>query len=240
MASSDYMPIEYPNFGNTKTQVSETLEWTGRDHWDAIYTIQLGELIEHGIFDWSSPELDWSHVAYSPEQYKRVCDYFIERYLFREISIEPYLEWANMLHRKLTYELMPKYRGMYALLDDGFDLAQDSSLVASDKSDTSSNASGTNDDYHKRRTIGSDYPETLLSGNADYISNGQDEEGENVGETTSKGTAITTGSSNRVTRKNLLDAYLDYEERFTAIDKSLVDKLESLFIGLYTVGIDGM
>ena len=99
---------------------------------------------------------------------------------------------------------MPKYKNLYANFDEDFDPAQIS------------------DRYHKRRAIGSDYPETMLSGNADYVSNGQDEESEDV------------------ERGNLMEAYETYVTRYQAIDQCLLDELESMFIGLYTASIDGM
>lgn len=200
MAASDYMPTNYPDFSSQDA----VNEWTGRDKWDAVYTVTLGELIDKGVFDWSLDILDWSAAAYSSDQYKRVCAYFIERFKFREIGIEPFFEWATMLHRKLVYELMPKYRNLYKYLDEEFDPAQVS------------------DRYHKRRVIGSDYPETLLSANADYISNGQDEESEDI------------------ERGNLQEAYNNYVTQYQAIDTHLLDELESMFIGLYTASIDGM
>lgn len=200
MATSDYMPVDYPDFGSQ----SSVNEWTGSNVWNAVYTVQLGELIDKGIFDWRLDILDWSRAAYSAEQYNRVCTYFIERFRFREISIEPFYEWATMLHRKLVYELMPKYKNLYQYLDESFDPAQ-----VSDK-------------YRKRRAVGSDYPETLLSGNADYISNGQDEESEEV------------------ERGNLQDAYNAYVTGYQTIDERLLDELESMFVGLYTASIDGM
>lgn len=200
MASSDYMPTDYPDF-NSQACVAN---WVGHNVWNAVYTVQLGELIEKGVFDWNLDCLDWRKAAYSENQYITICDYFIERFKFREISIEPFYEWASMLKRKLIYELMPKYRNLYQNLDDNFDPAQ---IEAS---------------YTKRRSIGSDYPETLLSGNSDYISNGQDEEREDI------------------KRGNLQDAYNNYIEKFKAIDNALLDELESMFIGLYTASIDGM
>jgi hypothetical protein len=200
MAASDYMPISYPNFSSQDA----VNEWTGQNKWNAVYTITLGELIDKGIFDWSLNVLDWSSAAYNTEQYRRVCNYFIERFRFREISIEPFYEWATMLHRKLVYELMPKYKNLYQYLDDDFDPSQ-----VSDK-------------YHKRRAVGSDYPETLLSDNADYVSNGQDEESEDI------------------ERGNLQEAYNSYVTEYQAIDTHLLDELESMFIGLYTASIDGM
>lgn len=200
MAASDYMPAEYPDFGSQ----GEVSDWTGNNRWNAVYTVTLGELIDKGVFDWSLDILDWSAAAYSAEQYKRVCTYFIERFRFREISVEPFYEWATMLHRKLVYELMPKYRNLYKYLDADFDPAQIS------------------DRYRKRRAIGSDYPETMLSGNSDYASNGQDEESEEI------------------ERGSLQDAYNAYVAGYQTIDEHLLDELESMFIGLYTASIDGM
>lgn len=200
MSSSDYMSDDSPDV----SKASEVLDWTGRDRWNALYTVTLGELIDHGVFDWSRPELDWKDAAYNGEQYERVCEYFIERFRFREISIEPYLEWAYALRRKLRFELMPKYNALYKLADEGFDPFQES------------------DTYHKERVIGSDYPETLLSGNSDYITSGQDREFEEV------------------KRGKILDAYMAYKESFVSVDESLLDELECLFIGLYSVTIGGM
>ena len=99
---------------------------------------------------------------------------------------------------------MPKYKNLYANLDDDFDPAQISYR------------------YHKGRSIGSDYPETMLSGNSDYASDGRDEESEDV------------------ERGNLMEAYETYVTRYQAIDQHLLDELESMFIGLYTASIDGM
>lgn len=199
MASSDYIPTSYPDFSKSE----DVLNWTGRDSWNAIYTITIDELIDHGVFDWTNPLLDWSDSAYNKEQYERCCNYFIDRFRFREISIEPFYEWANCLHQKLVYELMPKFRMMYKIVDDDFDIMQIGSS------------------YNKGRDINSNYPETLLSGNSDYITNGRDFENENV------------------QHGNALEIYLNYVEKFKTIDTLLLDSLETMFISLYTVSIDG-
>lgn len=187
----------------TPTSRDELQDWTGVNRWNAIYTIQLGELIENGIFDWNNSLLNWREHAYSSEQYERVCKYFIERFRFREISIEPFYEWATRLYSKLVYELMPKFKTMYELIDDDFDFTE------------------IENDYIKSRNISSEYPETLLSANADYISDGKDAESEEV------------------KRGNVLDAYNKYVETFQTIDKLLLDELEVFFIGLYTISING-
>lgn len=194
------MPQTWPTPEQWRHELEESV---APDRWYAVYTIQLGELVENGVFDWSDPLLDWSAAAYDAEQHKRVCDYFIERYKFSEISLEPYYEWATLLHSSIVYELMPKYRLLYEAVKGGVNVLQDS------------------DEYEKRRVIGSDYPETLLSGNSDYISSGKDSEFENIknGDPTQKIT--------------------DYVDKMKSIDQMLVDEMQGFFISLYSVNWNG-
>lgn len=177
----------------------ELLDYVGESYWNAIYTVQLGELIEKGVFDWTMPELDWSDAAFSTDQYTRVCSYFIERFRYREISIEPFLQWANMLKSKIVYELMPKYKPLYERVADGINPLQ------------------TSDEYFKRRIIGSEYPETLLSANSDYASTGEDLEHE------------------KLTEGNLAESLDEFRTLYRGVDELLLDELETFFISLYTV-----
>lgn len=177
----------------------ELLEYVGESYWNAIYTVQLGELIEKGVFDWTREELDWSSAAYSTDQYTRVCDYFIERFRYREISIEPFLQWANMLKRKLVFELMPKYTPLYERVAEGINPLQDS------------------DEYFKRRIIGSEYPETLLSANSDYASTGEDLEHE------------------KLIEGNIAESIDEFKTLYKGVDEMLLDELEIMFVGLYTM-----
>lgn len=171
--------------------------------WHAVFTIQLSELVETHMFDWSMPELDWSEAAYSDAQYKRLCDAFVQKFYWREISMLPPGQWYQQLRYKLVYELMPKYKPMYQAFDDGFNPYADS------------------DEYHKRRTIGSEYPETLLSGNSDYISTGQDIEYETV------------------KIGDIAAAAERYERGFKAVDAMLLDELESMFVCMYAANVNG-
>lgn len=196
MSYTDYIPDNIPDNPN------EWVGYTGKPLFNAVYTVQLGELVEHGVFDWNYSVLNWKNAAYSDEQYKRVCDYFIERFYFREISMLPPEQWFNFLHRKLVYELCPKYNKLYKYLDD-FDPAQNA------------------DAYAKNRNIQSEYPETLLSKNSDYLSSGTDMESENV------------------MRGNLQDEYNKYMLNYKYIDQSMLDDLESMFIGTYSTNVNG-
>lgn len=179
--------------------VEEFDNFTGHDEWYAVFTIQLGELIESKVFDWTRSELDWSSAAYNEDQYKRICDYFIERFRYREISIKPFLEWAQMLKRKLVFELMPKYIPLYQRVDEGIDpLSKEN-------------------EYYKNRTINSSYPETLLSGNSDYVTDGKDEEFQ------------------RITEADFTDRFMHYAEIFKSVDELLLNDLETMFISMYTL-----
>lgn len=180
----------------------EMLDYTGRDEWYAVYTVQLGELIQTGVFDWTRPELDWNEAAYDNEQYTRVCEYFEQRFMYREISMEPFLEWATMLKRKFMFELMPKYKPMYERVAEGIDPFAES------------------DEYYKNRTIQSAYPETLLSSNADYITDGKDEEFERVKE------GRTAENAAR------------FVELYKGVDEFMLDELETMFVSMYTANIN--
>ena len=172
------------------------------DNFYAVMTIQLGELIESGLFDWSSDVLNWQDAAYSDEQYTRVCEYFNQRFYYREISMIPYLEWATYLRRKIVFELMPKYAPLYARVEEGI------------------NPLSNENEYYKNRTIDSAYPETLLSGNADYITEGKDEEFE------------------RIKEGNFADAYENYINRFKPVDEALLDELECMFTSMYSLNMN--
>lgn len=190
------------DFREYSIDVDEMLNYTGKDVWNAVYTIQLGELIESGVFDWSMPELNWSQAAYDEAQYNRVCEYFIQRFMFREISIEPFYEWAVTLRRKLVYELMPKYLPLYIKMKDGINPFSES------------------DEYYKNRTIQSAYPETLLSDNADYITDGRDEEYE------------------KEIELRAAERYVYFAREFKGIDELLLSELESMFISMYTTNVN--
>lgn len=186
-----------------RCDTSEPMELgTGKEQFNAVYTIQLGELIEDGLMDWTRPELDWSEASFSPEQYERVCEYFNSRFYWREISIIPFLEWADYVRRKLVYELMPKYLPLYERVAQGISPFADM------------------DEYYKGREIGSTYPETLLSGNADYITDGKDEEFE------------------RIKEGNPADKMENFIAKYKGVDEALLDELESMFICMYTLNVN--
>lgn len=184
--------------------VSDLDEYTYQNEGHSVYTIQLFELIESGVFDWEREELNWKDSAYDDAQFERVCLYFNSKYLYREISILPIKEWFNALKTKLVFELMPKYNYLYSRLEDGLEpLANEN-------------------EYFKNRRIESEYPQTLLSENADYISSGTDEEYQ------------------RIKEDNITDSFNKFASEFRSIDQMLVEELEPLFISMYSSYINGI
>lgn len=125
---------------------------------DARYdymTITLGEWYELGFYTPSDDS--WRFDAYDDAQYERLCDKFLDRYYYREVSIPLPAQWKRAYLRKLN-EIMPKYKLLYARVEQGVNPFQDSR------------------DRSKSRDIFSDFPETMLSGNSDYASTGTDRE----------------------------------------------------------------
>lgn len=199
----NHMGQEWETFDANDWNESEMLDYTGQMESHAVYTVELCELMEWGAFDWKRPELDWSEAAYDQEQYERFCSYFEQRFMFREIGMLPPLQWFTALKRMLVYELMPKYKPLYAQVESGI------------------NPLGENE-YYKERHVSSAYPETLLSGNSDYISSGEDREWE------------------RVKINNAAEDLESYKNGFRSVDAALGDELEVLFISMYTSYANGL
>ena len=194
---------DWETFDPNDWDESDMLDYTGQFESHAVYTVELCELMQSGVFNWSRPELDWSEAAYNQEQYERFCNYFEQRFMFREIGILPPLQWFTALKRMLVFELMPKYSPMYAQIENGI------------------SPLGENE-YLKRRHITSNYPETLLSNNSDYITTGDDEEYE------------------RIKIDNAAQALKEYREGFSSVDKAIGDELEVLFMSMYTSYVNGL
>lgn len=192
----------WETFDPNDWDMAEMLAYTGQDETHAVYGIPLHDLIESGVFDWNRKELDWKSAAYDEAQYERVCAYFIERFRFRSPSIVPLLEWMYALRRMLVYELMPKYKPLYAQVESGI-------------------APLGEDEYYKERKISSMYPETLLSGNSDYISSGDDREYE------------------RIKVGNAADDMVNFAEKYQGVDELLLDEIDvRLFTHMYTTNVN--
>lgn len=173
----------------------------------AVFTITLGELINDGLIDFddgtwvNQPNglaIDW----FSDEQRQRFWAKFGQFYFYREIGEIPYKRWKDNLLAKLAV-IMPKYNLLYNLVDNGIDPLQDY------------------DEYGKSRNIYSDFPQTMLSGNEDYASTGNDNQFE------------------RIRQGNVLDKMAQLVRDYNDIDFALLQELDTHFYCVLTSNING-
>ena len=183
--------------------VEQFTQCESRPDFHAVVTIQLVELVYDGLFDWNSKPLQGCFDGLKMldgNVDERLKSMFIERNQWREISIVPYLQWAQQLAYKIKYELVPKYEPMYKAIAAGdFDPLHIS------------------DEYYKERIVDSAFPETLLSGNSDYLSAGHDREYEK----------IDTGDA--------IELSLRYYKEYYAVDEAFMNELDVFFIDLWSV-----
>lgn len=151
-------------------------------------TVTLGEWHELGFYRPLEDD-SWRFDAYSDEQYTRLCGKFLDRFYDREVSNTVPSRWKRAYLRKLN-EIMPKYKLLYERVDEGLNPLQESR------------------DREKSRDIFSDFPETMLSGNSDYASTGNDRE------------------SDRLTEGNPVDMLIRYAKMYNDVDVMILDELE--------------
>ena len=125
------------------------------DRYDGM-TITLGEWYEMGFYRPFDDD-SWRFDAYSDLQYDRLCRKIIDRFYYREVSMITPSRWKRAYLRKLD-EIMPKYKILYERVEQGVNPFQDGR------------------ERSRSRDIFSDFPETMLSGNSDYASAGNDRE----------------------------------------------------------------
>lgn len=205
--SNIFPVIPTPEFHKWETELPG---YTRRPDWHAVGTVKLGELIECGFVVWYTVagnnqkviNEDWAWDYFDKDQYFRLCDKINARFYWDEIALTPPGIWKQQLIRKLN-EIMPKYKPLYTAVANGYDPWQDGS------------------GYGKSRDIHSEFPETLLSGNADYVSNGNDREYEDIHQ---GGVA------------DMTDLWVKI---WQDIDCHVLDELEPLFSCLYTANVNG-
>lgn len=168
--------------------------------WHAVETANFGELVEAGFIRLGTAEWEFDH--YDDEQYERIIAKIQDRFWFREISCTPPGRWKREFIRKLN-EIAPKYNLLYRQLENGLDPLQ------------------VENRYGKSRQIFSDFPETMLSGNSDYASSGNDREYEDI---------VEGDVANRV---------IDFASRYQDIDVLILNELETLFSPFISVSMNG-
>lgn len=205
----------------------------GERDFHAVATVQLGELIDGQWFNWKEED-GWVWDYYDLTQKYRLQRKIDNHYFWREIGILPPLHWKTEFLRTLN-EIMPKYKYLYDMLaDPNFDPfmlwhhwgTRNEDYVRNDK----------NDRWGKSRDIGSDFPQTMLSGNSDYASTGRDNEYENLADDTR--TNDLDIQFNEYKTGDFLEKFLLFSERYKDVDAMIIDELDCLFSHLVSVNIN--
>lgn len=231
-------------------------------HKGAIFTVELGSLVENGF------DLGLDKYPIFDESYREPLNAkIIEHFFFREIGLETPGLFKRFLNRRMN-EVMPYYNQLYMSALREFDPFQNydmttegSSTGTSDqtrdysrteststvaKSDTSS------DTESDARTLVSNTPQMQLSGREDYASNITDSRSktEAIGTSEQASSADTAASDMTAASAKTLDEYvtrvsglsgitasnalLQFRETFLNIDMLVIGELNDLFMGIYT------
>ena len=231
-------------------------------HDGAIFTIELGTLIESGF------DIGLKLYPIFDEDYRDVLnDKIIKHFWFREIGLETPELFKRFLNRKMS-EIMPFYNQVYESTLKQFDPFENYRLESTgvEESDrglttdshaheqnsaNSENATNATSES-KSRAMVSQFPQMQLAGNEDYASNGTDSQSNSVSDTTVR--ADTNAFVNRndqyrsdedrlskymneargLTGILTSQALLQFRNTFLNVDMMVIEELNELFMGLYT------
>lgn len=223
-------------------------------HKGAVFTVELGSLVENGF------DLGLDKYPIFDEEYRSGLNAKItEHYWFREIGMETPQLFKRFLNRRMN-EIMPFYNQLYesALLD--FD------PMANHRMETRGESSGESEqtrDYERAekaegttanstgsdaRTLVSATPQMQLSGREDYATNITDSKSETKADgTTSTASSAkdssTSGANSTERYVNVVSglsgitgsqALQQFRDTFLNIDMMVIEDLNGLFMGLYT------
>lgn len=223
----------------------------------ADFTIELRNVV--GMV--GADNIGLSDYPIFDEQYREFLNAkIIDHYYYREIGLETVDMFIRQLRTKM-WEIMPYYNKWYQAEDMMADINPLSTQDMHSKGSANSHASSSMEQKHgeaadtttdsttksKGRTVQSETPQTMLSGNQDYATSASDNhsaaDGTNkvhhTGSTkTSTDNSATTGSGNETHSWGysghapaLIDAW---RSTFANIDMMVIDELEPLFMGIYS------
>lgn len=170
------------------------------ERWNAVATVTLGEVMQYGGFAWRTDSF-FAVPELTNADRERVFSKIEAHYLYRELAFRTYNRWAHEFMRTV-HEIAPKYAKIYELLANDYD-----PLTIGGR-------------YGKSRDIYSDFPQTLLSGNSDYASTGNDREFEEY----------TTG--------DMISTVENYYRKWQDADLAFVNELEKLFSPFFAANVN--
>lgn len=236
-------------------------DWDG-SHRGAIFTVELGELVQSGF------DLGLDKYPIFDDDYREPLNFkIVDHFWFREIGLETPELFKRFLNRRMN-EIMPYYNQLYRsqllelepLLNYKLDLDNEASTTMQSKTNfesgdhtaTKATAESETSSDSKSRAMASTFPQMQLSGREDYASSGNDSQSattgsssaENLGSSDTHSVSDTDYASNgteRYLRKyrgltglTQSRALMEWRETFINIDMMVINDLNDLFMGIYT------
>lgn len=231
-------------------------------HRGAVFTVELGSLVENGF------DLGLDKYPIFDENYREPLNAkIIEHYYFREIGFETPQLFKRFLNRKMI-EIMPFYNQLYkSTLEDfdpfvNYDMRTEGSTSGTsdqsrdysrtEKTTTKAESETVNGTDSKARTLVSATPQMQLSGNDDYATNITDTGSDTTATGTSEqeSSADTSASDTATASAKTLEDYvthvsgisgitkaqalMQFRDTFLNIDMMVIGDLGELFMGIYT------
>ena len=209
------------------------------------YTIELRELMDfHDVEKLALKEYPVFDEGYRLPLNRKILDHFY----MQEIGFETADLFIFHLKRKMN-EIMPYYNQLYRSEQLRFDPLNtiDISTLGESSNDVHQTSESTNtttsDTTSDSRAVGSDTPQTQLSGREDYASSIADSHGvtkatgEGVSGDTTTGTGTTSQGNAARGRRGPVGALLaDWRASMLNVDMMVVSEIQPLFMGLWNNG----
>jgi hypothetical protein len=174
-------------------------------------------------------------------------DKIVDHYRNYEIGQETIGMFCHALNRKMR-EIMPYYNQLYKSQIDldplqTMSITTESESLATETTGQESTTTNTSATDSKSRSVSSETPQTMLSGNEDYASSAADAisntnvtgnaAGNVSGNTNSNGTVSSTVTGSQGHAATLL---MQYRKSFLNLDMDVIRELESLFMMVWDNG----
>ena len=193
--------MPFPTFDDVEKYTPKDFE----HRYMAIETITLAQLLQMEAFSWDDERLSGCFDGLGDAIASRLQNAFVARYLYEEIAVLPPGQWIQRLGAKIRYQLVPKYKPLYDAIASG---------------DFNPTIKGS--EWHKERRIRSEFPETQISGNSDYLSDGEDSEYQTI------------RTDDQLALSEL------YYNSYKDIDTAFLDELEIMFATIWSVQVNAL
>ena len=187
-------------------------------------------------------------VANVPSYRATLNGKIFDHFMNREIGSESLGVWRLSMRRKMN-EIMPFYNQYYLSTQIHIepirttDLSTNSTMhdatVAAQTANNAANSTGT----AVARTVSSDTPQTMLSGNEDYASSATDSNSQNASTATGNQASNGTTTNDAANTSTIIgyqgaasDLLIRYRDSFINVDMMVINELEECFMQIWDNG----